>query len=145
MSNTRAPTALPPSASPVSAADLPQKVTDTGLDQLAAEMDDPSQWGDVEEVGPGFYRAPSVARDLAAAVSAYRAQHSLTQQQLGRVLSLHQSQIARLEAGQHTPAIETLVRLAQHLGLNLTIQITPTRASLTVAQPAQSDSDGASH
>lgn len=111
-------------------------VTDAELDRLAAEMDDPTQWGDVEEVGPGFYRAPGVARQLGQAIAAYRARHGLTQQELGRALFLHESQIARLEGADHTPAIETLVRVAQHLGLTLTVQVTPTGASLTVAEAA---------
>ncbi|MBI3973575.1 MAG: helix-turn-helix domain-containing protein [Chloroflexi bacterium] len=103
-------------------------------ERLLAEMDDTSLWDwENAEVGPGFYRPPSVGRQLADAVRAYRAAHSLTQEQLGRLLMLHQSQIARLEAGQHTPELETLVRLARHLGLTLTVQVSPTGAFLSVA------------
>jgi ribosome-binding protein aMBF1 (putative translation factor) len=110
----------------------PTELTDAELDALAAEMDDPSRWGEVEEVGPGFYRAPGVATQLGEAVAAYRAARGLTQRQLGRALFLHQSQVARLEAGQHTPALETLVRVAHHLGLTLTVRVTPGGASLSV-------------
>lgn len=102
-------------------------------DRLLTEMDEPSLWDwEHAEVGPGFYRAPTVARQLAEAVRAYRTEHHLTQEQLGRSLSLHQSQVARIESGQHTPEIETLVRLAHHLCLTFTVQVGPTGASLSL-------------
>jgi len=104
------------------------------LEQLIADADNPALWNEDEiELGPGFYRAPTVARQLAEVVSAFRAERGLTQEQLGRMLLLHQSQIARIEAGQHTPAIETLVRIAHHLGLTFAVQITPAGASLSLA------------
>ncbi len=129
---TRTPAAvdaLPDDAGP----DQDEAISEELVSQLLRDMDDPSQWGEVEEIGPGFYRAPEVARQLAQAIAAYRAAHGLTQEQFGRLLLLHQSQIARLEAGQHTPTLETLVRLARHLGLTLTVTATPDGATLAVA------------
>jgi transcriptional regulator with XRE-family HTH domain len=38
---------------------------------------------------------------------------------------MHQPAIARLEAGEHNPSIETLVRLAQRLEVDFQIEITP--------------------
>jgi transcriptional regulator with XRE-family HTH domain len=62
----------------------------------------------------------------------------LTQEQLARRLALHQSQVARLEAGNHTPTLETLVRLARHLGMTLTVTATPTRTILVATDTSQS-------
>ena len=44
----------------------------------------------------------------------------------------HDPLIARLEAGKHTPDLETLVRLARLLGLDLTVRVTPRGATLDV-------------
>ena len=38
--------------------------------------------------------------------------------------------LASLEAGKHTPDLETLVRLARRLGLDLTVRVTPRGATL---------------
>jgi ribosome-binding protein aMBF1 (putative translation factor) len=115
--------------------DDPESVpSDEEIEQLLADAEDPSQWNEEEiELGPGFYRAPEVAQQLARTLAEHRAAHGLTQQQLGRTLYLHQSQIARLESGQHTPELETLVRIARHLGLTFTVQVAPTGASLSAA------------
>ena len=113
----------------------PDVVSDDLVAQLLEDIDDPTQWGEVEEVGPGFYRAPKVARQLARVVATYRVSHGQTQKQLARTLALHQSQVARLESGQRTPTLETLVRLARHLGLTLTVTVTPSGALLTAANP----------
>lgn len=110
-----------------------EAIGEAQIAELSAEMDDLAMWGDVEELGPGFYRAPEVAEQLGSAIVAYRAAHRVTQKQLARTLALHQSQIARLEAGQHTPSLETLVRVARHLGLSPTLTVTPEGASLRAA------------
>jgi transcriptional regulator with XRE-family HTH domain len=41
------------------------------------------------------------------------------------MLGMQQPAIARLEAGDHNPSIETLVRLSRGLGIDLHIYITP--------------------
>jgi DNA-binding XRE family transcriptional regulator len=66
----------------------------------------------------------ALARAVALRVTAYRAEHKLTQAQLARRLGLKQPQIARLEDGEHTPKIATLMRLAE-LGIGVTISVMP--------------------
>ena len=107
---------------------VPKKVA-----QALRDLEDPDLLGEVAAVGPGFYRSPAVGTQLGAALAEYRTARGLTQQQLAKELLLFQSQVARLEAGQHTPELETLIRVARHLRLTLTLTITPEGASLAVA------------
>jgi transcriptional regulator with XRE-family HTH domain len=78
----------------------------------------------------------ALANDVAIRVIRYRAEHGLSQTQLARQLGLHQSAIARLEAGDHEPSLTTLGRLAKGLGVDFHIDITPDgRAELRPEQP----------
>jgi transcriptional regulator with XRE-family HTH domain len=86
----------------------------------------------VEAIGPGFYRAPEVALGVGRAVRAYRTARGLTQEELAKRLLLHLAAVSRLEAGEQTPDLETLVRLARHLGLSFTVRITPAGTDLTI-------------
>lgn len=58
-------------------------------------------------------------------VIGYRIEHGLSQTGLARLLSMHQSAIARLEAGDHEPSLATLSWLAKVLGVEFHIDITP--------------------
>ncbi len=75
----------------------------------------------------------ALARLVALQVVQYRATHRLTQTALGRLLGMHQSAIARLEAGDHNPSIDMLQRLSRTLGIefHIHIDITPQRVDLT--------------
>lgn len=67
----------------------------------------------------------ALANAVAIQVIGYRARHGLSQTQLARQLGMHQSAIARLEAGDHEPSLSTLARLARQLGVAFDILITP--------------------
>jgi transcriptional regulator with XRE-family HTH domain len=43
---------------------------------------------------------------------------------------MKQPAIARLEAGDHTPSIDTLVRLSRGLGMRFRLEITPEELAL---------------
>lgn len=73
----------------------------------------------------------TLARAVALRLVQYRADHQLTQTALARQLKMQQSAIARLEAGDHTPSIETLQRLSRELGVSFRIDITPEHVALT--------------
>jgi transcriptional regulator with XRE-family HTH domain len=68
-----------------------------------------------------------LARAVAALVVAYRADHDLTQRELAVRLGMAQSQVSRLESGEHNPQTETLMLLAGRLDLDLSIRISPER------------------
>lgn len=67
----------------------------------------------------------ALAHAVAMRVIGYRVEHGLSQTGLARLLGMHQSAIARLEACDHEPSLATLSRLAQALGIEFHIDITP--------------------
>jgi transcriptional regulator with XRE-family HTH domain len=67
----------------------------------------------------------AVARAVALRVLTYRTDHELSQRALAKKLGMTQPQLARLEAGEHNPTIDTLARLAQTLDIEFAIDIHP--------------------
>jgi transcriptional regulator with XRE-family HTH domain len=67
----------------------------------------------------------AVARAVALKVLAYRTDHGLSQRALAKNLGMTQPQVARLEAGEHNPTIDTLARLAQALDIEFAIDVHP--------------------
>jgi ribosome-binding protein aMBF1 (putative translation factor) len=80
------------------------------------------------------FRRESERTALAGAVALrlveYRAEHGLSQRALAAKLGMKQPAIARLEAGDHTPSIDTLVRLSRGLGMRFRLEITPEELAL---------------
>lgn len=68
----------------------------------------------------------AMARDVASRVVRYRVEHELSQAELGTKPGVSQPYVARLESGDQSPTLATLVRLAQRLGLEFHIDVTPT-------------------
>jgi DNA-binding XRE family transcriptional regulator len=76
---------------------------------IAEEMNrDPEFRAEWERTAP--------AREVAAQLISYRADHDLSQRALAAVLGVSQPRVAKLEAGEHNPAIDTLIRLSEVLG-----------------------------
>jgi ribosome-binding protein aMBF1 (putative translation factor) len=73
----------------------------------------------------------AVAREVASRVVRYRVEHGLSQTDLGAKLGVSQPYIAKLESGDHAPSLSTLARLAQRLGLEFHIDVTPTTVRLS--------------
>lgn len=67
----------------------------------------------------------AVARAVALKVLTYRTDHGLSQRALAKRLGVTQPQVARLEAGEHNPTIDTLARLAQTLDVEFAIDVHP--------------------
>ena len=77
-----------------------------------------------------YGRAPewertALARAIAVAVVRFRTDRGLSQRGLASVLGMTQPQVARLERGEVNPSMDTLVRVAAGLGMELTINVTP--------------------
>jgi len=71
-----------------------------------------------------FERA-KLASAVALAVFTYRTDRGLSQRALADMLGMRQPQVARIEAGEVNPTMDTLTRLSKALGLHVTIDITP--------------------
>jgi ribosome-binding protein aMBF1 (putative translation factor) len=67
----------------------------------------------------------ALARAVAEAVIRYRTEHGLTQTALARLLGWSQPVVARLEAAEHNPSMDTLVELARRLGLRVHVDVGP--------------------
>jgi transcriptional regulator with XRE-family HTH domain len=62
---------------------------------------------------------------VADAVIRYRAERGLSQTALARLLGWRQPVVARLEAAEHNPTMDTLLTLASTLGLRVQVDVGP--------------------
>lgn len=67
----------------------------------------------------------AIARAVAIEVVRYRDAHGLSQTALAEILGVTQPQVSRLESGDVSPSVETLVRLTAKLGMEFTLDIHP--------------------
>ena len=67
----------------------------------------------------------ALARAVALRIVAYRAEHGLSQTELGRRVGMSQPAVARLETGEHVPTIHTLLRLSDALRIAFLVDIGP--------------------
>jgi len=67
----------------------------------------------------------ALARAVAEAVIRYRAEHGLSQAALAGLLGWRQPVVARLEAAEHNPSMDTLLTLARALGLRVQVDVSP--------------------
>lgn len=75
------------------------------------------------------------AREVALAVLNYRTDNGLSQRDLATRTGLTQPAIARLEAGETPPRLETLVRLTCGTGLRLRLDVAGGTATLASEPP----------
>ncbi len=91
-------------------------------DILAEELEDPEfreQW-----------EHTALARAVALALVQYRAEHHLSQTMLAKILGVKQPTVARWEIGEHNPTWDTLLLLAQKLGITVSLTVEPTTSSV---------------
>jgi ribosome-binding protein aMBF1 (putative translation factor) len=74
----------------------------------------------------------ALARTVALGVVRYRSKKEISQRKLAEILGWKPAQVARLEQGEHTPSIDTLLHLSRRLGLRFTLSIGPTKERPTV-------------
>jgi transcriptional regulator with XRE-family HTH domain len=86
---------------------------------LAEELRDPEFRAEWERL--------TLARAVGQCVLQYRAQHALSQRDLAKLLGIKQPQVARLEAGTHDPSFQTLRLLADRLGMEFLVAVSPRR------------------
>lgn len=82
------------------------------------------QLGDDREFWAEWERT-ALARAIAVAVVRFRTGRGLSPRALASVLEMTQPQVARLARGHVNPSMDTLVRVAGGLGIEVTINVTP--------------------
>jgi transcriptional regulator with XRE-family HTH domain len=89
------------------------------FDALVAEeqLADPSFKAEWQRLAP--------AREFAATLLRYRAEHKLSQRVLARKLGISQPRVAKLESGEHNPEIETIINAVRRLGIEFALDVAP--------------------
>ncbi len=67
----------------------------------------------------------TLSRAVALRLVSYRAEHGLSQSALGRLVGMSQPAIARIEAGERVPTVDTLLRLSDALSIEFLLDIRP--------------------
>ena len=82
----------------------------------------------------------ALARAVALRLVRYRAERNLSQSALAELLDMKQPQVARLERGAVNPELDTLLRLAGALDIEITIDVRPiNRKASLVTRRAQNE------
>lgn len=78
------------------------------------------------------------AREFAATLLRYRAEHKLSQRALAERLGVSQPRIVKLESGEHNPGIDTIINAVRRLGVEFVLDVAPAdRRPLLVTARAQ--------
>lgn len=90
------------------------------FDALVAEeqLADPSFRAEWQRLAP--------AREFAATLLRYRAEHKLSQRALAKKLGVSQPRVVKQESGEHNPEIDTIINAARRLGIEFALDIAPT-------------------
>jgi DNA-binding XRE family transcriptional regulator len=93
---------------------------------VAGQTTQPIHNGSSHSGGLGIDGAGAVdGARLGARLRELRLAAGLTQAELARRTGIHRPNIARVEAGRHTPSLETLARLASAIGVPTTVVLSP--------------------
>lgn len=79
------------------------------------------------------WEATAVGRAVALRLIAYRADNDLSQTRLAAMLGMKQPAVARLEAGESDPALATLIRISEALGIEFMVDVSPSSHRALVA------------
>lgn len=92
---------------------------DTSFDALVAEeqLADPSFRAEWQRLAP--------AREFAATLLRYRADHKLSQRALAEKLGVSQPRVVKLESGEHNPEIDTIINAVRQLGIEFVLDVAP--------------------
>lgn len=115
---------------PIDASDDGSEITNITIDATATKATLQLESGAVCQLAVGFVHGADTvpAHDdiaingekLGARLRELRLAAGLTQAELARRTGIHRPNIARVEAGRHTPSLETLARIANAIGVSTT-------------------------
>jgi len=93
--------------------------SDKTFDALVAEeqLADPSFRAEWQRLAP--------AREVAATLLRYRADHKLSQRALAEKLGVSQPRVVKLESGEHNPEIDTIINAVRSLGIEFVLDVAP--------------------
>jgi len=100
--------------------------TSKTFDALVAEeqLADPSFKAEWQRLAP--------AREFAATLLRYRAEHKLSQRALAKKLGISQPRVVKLESGEHNPEIDTIINAVRSLGVEFALDVAPTSRKPTL-------------
>jgi DNA-binding XRE family transcriptional regulator len=89
------------------------------FDALVAEeqLADPSFRAEWQRLAP--------AREFAATLLRYRAEHKLSQRALAKKLGVSQPRVVKLESGEHNPEVDTIINAVRQLGIEFVLDVAP--------------------
>ncbi len=99
-----------------------------GMDTQTSEWQAFGAWLEDQLADPAVradWYADALPRAVALALIRHRDANGWTQTELGRALGMTQAQVSRLECAEHVPSFDTLLRIADALGLAIGISIRP--------------------
>jgi transcriptional regulator with XRE-family HTH domain len=79
-------------------------------------------------VDPSFraeWQRLAPAREFAATLLRYRADHKLSQRALAKKLGVSQPRIVKLESGEHNPEIDTIINAVRRLEIEFVLDVAP--------------------
>jgi DNA-binding XRE family transcriptional regulator len=77
---------------------------------------------------PGFraeWQRLAPAREFAATLLRYRAEHKLSQRALAGKLGVSQPRVVKLESGEHNPEVDTIINAVKRLGIEFVLDVAP--------------------
>jgi transcriptional regulator with XRE-family HTH domain len=82
-----------------------------------------------EQIADPSFRAEwqrlAPAREFAATLLRYRAEHKLNQRELAKQLGVSQPRVVKLESGEHNPEIDTIIKAVKRLGIEFVLDVAP--------------------
>jgi transcriptional regulator with XRE-family HTH domain len=82
-----------------------------------------------EQIADPSFRAEwqrlAPAREFAATLLRYRAEHKLNQRELAKQLGVSQPRVVKLESGEHNPEIDTIIKAVKRLGVEFVLDVAP--------------------
>lgn len=109
------------------------------FDALVAEeqLADPSFKAEWQRLAP--------AREFAATLLRYRAEHNLSQRALATRLGVSQPRIVKLESGEHNPEIDTIINAVRRLGIEFALDVSPTNRKPALVTARAQKQGGVAH
>ena len=97
---------------------------------------------------PGFkaeWQRLAPAREFAATLLRYRAEHKLSQRALAQKLGVSQPRVAKLESGEHNPEVDTIINAVRQLGIEFALDVAPASRKPTLLTARAQGRGGVAH